>query len=436
MKKSNYNYIFEVKDGKKLAFNSMSCALAEIDQDFSDVLENIENIDIDTVNEQKKELIENMRQGNYIIDDAVDELKQIKFRHFKGKYENNSLSITIAPTLNCNFKCPYCYETPDTHIMDEAVQQSIIDRVEKQLQTVKNVQVTWYGGEPLLAKDIIWNVSEKIMNLCEQYGANYYSFIVSNGYLIDDETIENLIKYKITNIQVTIDGPKEIHDKRRIQKSGKGSFDKILYNVKKLKEKGFNINIRINIDKTNVARVEELLDILKLNDLNGLSITLGQVTAYTQACSSVSGSCLNNEEYAVTSLDIQKILNDKEFEVQDYPYYPGIKANYCCADQINAFVIDPWGDMYKCWNDIGLKEKSVGNITKELEENDDINQVMNQIDWLTQNPFDEEDCVECDLLPICMGGCPYNKKENKKLSCEKWKYNMKEILAYTYQNSL
>lgn len=86
--------------------------------------------------------------------------------------------------------------------------------------------------------------------------------------------------------------------------------------------------------------------------------------------------------------------------------------------------------MYKCWNNIGDVQTSVGNVCSL--ENEEGWQLRNHADWFEQTPFDSDECMGCQLLPICMGGCPYMKLSTKKLSCEKWKYNFKDILEYTY----
>ncbi|KNF09414.1 hypothetical protein CLPU_3c01920 [Gottschalkia purinilytica] len=432
MKKSRYNHIWDLENGKKIAFNSLSCGLAEIDNEFLEVLENIDKIDYDKLEGQEKELIDNMLLGNFIIQDYVDEFKLIKFRHYQGKFSTNSLGLTIAPTLNCNFKCPYCYETPNTHMMDETIKEAIIRYVKQMSKSINQLQITWYGGEPIIAKDIIFDLSEKLIKICEENNCTYGAFIVTNGYLLNDEIISKLKEYKIHGAQVTLDGPPTIHNKRRILKNGENTFDKILENIKKLKEQSIRVSIRINIDKENESYVEELLDILKDNGLNDLDISLGHVTDYTDACKSISGSCLSNEEYANLSLEYQKILHNKNFAANSYPYYPGIKANYCCADQINSFVIDSKGYMYKCWNNVGDTTKSVGNIT-ELDKNIDKIMMSNNIDWMTTTPFEYQECIDCDILPICMGGCPYNLKREGTPQCEKWRYNLDEILKYTYE---
>lgn len=430
LKKSNYNIIVKTYDDKTLAFNSTSCALAEVNSDFLHILENIESLDMNNLDIKTQDLIAQMKEGSFVIPEEVDEIKQIKIMHNKGRYNNIGLGFTIAPTLSCNFKCPYCYETPENTQMSEKVQMALIDMVEKYAPHIRNLGVTWYGGEPLVGKNVIWNLSKKFLEICDKNNLNYSTYMVTNGYLIDQETINKLKQFKITGFQITIDGPPEIHNKRRILRTGIGTFDVLLNNIKLLLENECEVSIRVNIDKTNVEYVEELLKILKKERIEQVSINFGQVTAYTGACASISGTCMNNKEYATNTLELQKLLHKYGMEASEYPYYPGIKANYCGADQINAFVIDPNGYMYKCWNNIGDVQTSVGNVCSL--ENEEGWQLRNHADWFEQTPFDSDECMGCQLLPICMGGCPYMKLSTKKLSCEKWKYNFKDILEYTY----
>lgn len=115
------------------------------------------------------------------------------------------------------------------------------------------------------------------------------------------------------------------------------------------------------------------------------------------------------------------------FKVDDYPFYPGIKANYCCADTLNAYVIGPNGDLYKCWNDIGNKERSVGNIKEPIKK---YNKMYS--DYPLWSPFNHEECINCNILPLCMGGCVYNGLKIGKPECEKWIYNLDDILKVRY----
>lgn len=437
MKQSRYNRIIKTEKGETLAFNSLTCALAEVDQEFLDVLNNIKDINVETLDKDKKELVQNMAEGNFIVDDAIDELKLIKYRNYNGKFSKGSLGLVLAPTLACNFACPYCYETAKPGMMSMEVQDSIIEMVEDTAKTKNDVSLTWYGGEPLLAKDIIKNLSKRAIDICDREGVHYSSYIVTNGYLIDDEIITILKEARVTGAQVTIDGPPSIHNQRRILKNSSApTFDTILDNVGKLIKNGItNIAIRINVDKTNIEHVEELLDILEAKGLKDVIVNLGHVSAYTESCSAVASNCLTTKEYAESDTRYQEVLFKRGYEVSaTYPFYPSIKANYCCADHVGAYVIDPEGYMYKCWNDVGNVERAVGNVKTIKGEVDEKMYAMN-LEYILWSPFEHEKCKECNILPICMGGCPFKGLTEKEPSCEKWVHNLDQtIIATYYQN--
>lgn len=211
-----------------------------------------------------------------------------------------------------------------------------------------------------------------------------------------------------------------------------GTFNKILENIKKLVAKNIEVSIRVNIDKTNGDKIEELLDVLKSNKLDKCVVNLGHVKPYTSACSSIMPTCFSTEEYAHMNTKYQSILENKGFNSSAYPYYPGTKSNYCCADSMSSFVIDPKGNMYKCWNDVGNISRKVGNVS-ESDKSIDINPLHTK--YMLWSPFDYKECLDCNVLPICMGGCPYEGQKNNKPDCEKWKYNLIDTLKFTYDKN-
>ncbi len=438
MKASKYNIFWDLDNSKKIAFNSMTCALAEVDDSFFNILNNIRNLVYEELTEEQKELVDNMLLGNYIVKDEINELKKIKFRHFAGKFSEERLTLVIAPTLSCNFACPYCYENPKSGIMNKGIQNAIIGMVDKAAEEKKNIHITWYGGEPLIAKDVLFSMSQKMIEECDKWNVKYTSSIITNGYLINQEIIEKFRKSRITMFQITLDGPPYVHNQRRkLKNCDNGTFDVILNNIKELKANGLeNIAIRINTDKTNVNYIEELLDILYQNGLNNLGIDVGHVQAYNDVCASVSEACMDTEEYALEDVKFREIILEKGFNTDKRFFYPGVKTNYCCADSIGSYVIDHEGNMYKCWNEIGDLQKSIGNIL-DMKEKTDIDTHMNNIDYMLWSPFEYQTCIDCNLLPICMGGCPkLGIKDNLKPKCEKWKYNLEKVIKLTYENKM
>lgn len=429
MKKSKYNFIYRLNDGTNIAFNCMTSALAEVDDNFIEILENIGDIDHSALDKEKKELIDNMLAGNYILPDDYDELKFLKFRSYSAKFADDLLKLTIAPTMSCNFDCPYCYETPKNGIMSVGVQQCILDLVKKYAELKKNISITWYGGEPLLAKNVIFKLSEEIIKICEQNHVMYDSFIITNGYLINKEVADKFKNYKIRGAQITVDGPPHIHNARRKLKTSEAdTFDVILNNIEILKTNGIGVQLRVNIDKTNFDYIDELLDILEEKNLKEIMINLGHVNSLTDgSCASFAQNCFKRIEYADANMEFKTKLYKRGFLNSLAAYYPGTKSNFCGADSKASFVIDPEGNLYKCWTEIGNIDKSVGNILDS--ENATIKQQNRAIDYMLWSPFTVERCIQCEVLPICMGGCPYCGVEDElKPSCEIWKYSLEHAV--------
>lgn len=432
MKISKYNKILNLDGGKKIAFNSISCALTEVNDKFLEILDKIDLINYEKLEESKKVLVDKMLSDNYIIHDYVDEMKLIKYKHFNIKFSRENTSLTIAPTMMCNFQCSYCFETSKDGIMGKNVIQGILNMLPYLVKTTKSIRLVWFGGEPLIAMDVIYKISKKTIQICEKNDVRFSAFMVTNGYLINNKIIEKLKECRITRIQITFDGPPDIHNKRRMLKGNKeGTFNIILNNTKRLVSNDITPNIRINIDKTNRNKIGELLDILCDNELNSFPIDFGQILSLTKACASISETCLNTKEYAAEKLKYQEILYSKNFNIG--AFYPKARASYCTANLINSIIIDTKGYMYKCWNDIGNSAKAVGNVVRSEDTIPDVKMYYRNIDYITKSPFNYKKCIECFLLPICMGGCLYSGKLLKNgPNCETWKYNLDEVLKLTY----
>lgn len=430
MKESNYNLYFDHGD-KTYAFNAMTCALAEVDETYYSALKDIKAGNSDKVND---ELLNSMQYGGFVIGSDVDEIKLLQVRSWQNKFSSSAFGLTIAPTLACNFACPYCYETAKPGVMSEEIADAILDLIKSHAEKKEDIQINWYGGEPLLALDFIEKLSQRLISVCRENSVSYSAYMISNGFLISSEVVSRLKACRVTGMQITIDGPRDIHDSRRIQKANRqGSFDKIVENVQLLISEELIPDIRINVDKSNSSRVGELLAFFKSKGMETCRISFGHVTAYTDACADIENTCLNVKEYADETIEYQKLLLENGFSAASYPLYPGIKGNYCCADNNNSFVVDPSGNLYKCWNDVGIESRSVANILEKDTVTD--TQKMILADYLLWSPFKFTKCLKCKLLPICMGGCPYNGLRNmSEPECEKWKYNLEQALVFMIEN--
>ncbi len=421
MKASNYNFFIEHDDDSYLAYNSRSNSLAIIEKEnfrkYSDFV--LTGKEIDDSN-----LVEKLKEGYFLIDDDVDELKILRFQMYKDRMSEHTLSLTIAPTSDCNFRCVYCYEKKSIRkkSMTLEVEDAIIDLIKSVKTTISSMNVAWYGGEPLLRFDVIERLSKRIIQICKENNIQYFSSIVTNGYLLTPEIAKKLAEYQIKNIQVTLDGPKETHDKRRILANGEGSFEKIINNIAMCKEFLPKINLRINVDKSNFDKVQELYEYFKERNILDIVVPyLGQVKSSNDCYQ--ENKCLSNNTFSKLLYQFQSFTNRTMFA-----FYPIRRTNLCGADSLYSFVIDSDGMLYKCWDDIGIECKSVGNLLEGKTMN------MKNVDYITKDPTLLSKCKECKFLPICMGGCPFHFGESE--NCTYFKYHLELYLKKVAQERL
>jgi radical SAM additional 4Fe4S-binding domain len=445
MKPSIYNFVWSTDDPKKvMIFNSLTTALAEVRKSHIDLL-NISQFDYALLPENKRQFVDELRKGGFVVDDTADELRMVKFAYNSDKYESSLARLVIAPTLACNFACSYCFEQSDKSqgkndnqnvFMPDVVKQDLLKYVEKIVKTGKDIFVTWYGGEPLLAKETVFDLSQKIIAITEENKVEYSAGMLTNGYLLSEDsgTVQNFKRNRIKFVHVTLDGPREVHDSRRMLKGSSGpTFDRILEGIKLLKANGIETYIRVNIDRSNIDNISSLLKVLKENNLSNIFIYLGHVIPYTAGCKSYESSCILTEEFSVINQAFYKNLNIMGFEAGRESFYPRF-ARACDANRTNAFVLDPDGDMYKCWTEIGNKAISIGKIgdlTQKEEEKGNL-----EVQWLAWEPFEYPDCIKCKMLPICMGGCAHQAMFINKgqPECKEWKYGLENYVRSRFSS--
>lgn len=371
---------------------------------------------------EDEEFLNQLRDCGYIVDSLEEEYEQIRYQMYKARFATGILNLVIAPTMNCNFSCTYCYEKNrlNKYQMSEEVQDTIIRYIEDYVGEIRKLKVQWYGGEPLLATKIIDRLNERILSLCTSNGIECSEEIITNGYLLDKEHIKFLNNYNIKTIQVTIDGKENTHDSRRIHQSGVGTYRKILENLKlcKLYYNG-RIDLRVNVDKGNINEINDLVEELKRENLyEFVNLYLGRVSDTNKTtCGSDCLSCKCFAEENIKFIAKNSML--KPYLKSTYPHPIG---NNCAADYNLSLVIDPNGNLYKCHMEIGQIENIIGNIM----EMDKINfhKLQKTLLW---DPTRDKICSNCKYLPVCMGGCAKERTDTKRL-CDYRKYILDSYL--------
>lgn len=235
MKFTKYMFNFPHEATKQiLLYNAFSGALALIE---SEKWETVKYWQLHGIDNSDPDLISDLQRGSFIHADSVDELQELKLRLFSGRFSSNGFGITIAPTSNCNFRCPYCYEKDvlTDCSMTQDVQDAVIQFIKQKIGTSKSLGVTWYGGEPTLALDVIEYISANLIEYCIDNGLDYSAGIITNGYLLTRETVSLLNKFKVQFYQITLDGNPSVHDSRRYLADGSPTFNTILMSTEQKK---------------------------------------------------------------------------------------------------------------------------------------------------------------------------------------------------------
>lgn len=273
MKFSKYNLIFKF-ESDYLLVNTYYGSLYRIDEEYKKIIEegNMERLGKQTISDYYKKGI--------IVDDEVDERRIIKYYQNKEKYCTQVLSLTILLTMECNFRCVYCFEGSKTShklYLEQETKDSILKFIRNTLSrdhSIKVVSITLFGGEPLLNIEDCAMWLKNIKDLCQEYHKQFTTGIVTNGALLSNENLDILAMCNCSSIQVTVDGTEEIHDSRRFYVGGKGTFKDVIKGIK-LAAKRNDLNkpiIRINIDKSNVQSIGNLLEYLADEGLNNCEI--------------------------------------------------------------------------------------------------------------------------------------------------------------------
>lgn len=431
-----------VPEGEEVAiYNAFAGTLAVLDKEELAFLKSLtenkvkqEELDADLTDLMNRCLL-----NNFIIKDGADEMAILEQRLNEAKESTSSLTVTILPTVSCNFACPYCFEGVDKHsvLMPESIQDTFIDWLESHSDGLTSMNVAWFGGEPTLGLAVMEKLTGRILEICSRKDIEYSASIVTNGSLLDVKMVQKLIELKVTHIQITLDGPKEVHDKARFFKSdGRGSYSLILDNVNRYqKESPMTTVFRVNVDAKNEDHCFRLIDDLAedLDDVENISLYFAPINASTEMCKHISQFTLEALHYAELETRLTEYAVSKGLMKASLP---SSDTSVCAAARKNGMVLSPNGDIHKCWETVTMNKYKIGNITDPTF---DLHTSAKA--WTDWSPFREQACHECSVLPICLGECPYRFrfKENysgnsAKNICPSIKYNIENKLKLYLKN--
>lgn len=428
---SRYNIAIPLRSGRRLVYNSASGASAVWERDEATAFDRLVG---GQDREVPAELVEQLRYGGFVVAHELDEIAALESEYRAHRFDPRVLTLTIAPTMACNFGCDYCFQGQNkpSESMSERVQDAIVDLVARMTPRVKTVGVAWYGGEPLIRKQIIESLSDRLIEACRRRQITYSAGIVTNGYLLDVKTARSLQQRGVTWCQVTLDGTPEYHDSRRYLLGGQGSFERIVGNLRAVvDEVPIGYSVRINIDDRNKSDIHTLIDYMAaagLANRRNLKLYFAPVEAITEGCHVVQDVTLGKSRYGALEADLYR--HGFRAGLTQLPYPPRFHGT-CAAVRPGGFVILPTGDIHKCWDTVSWPERRIGSVL----EPEQIAASEAARGWLQWTPFGNQTCRNCKILPNCGGACAYKflhadttRGEAAVLPCPSWKYNIKERL--------
>ena len=407
---SPYNTLFRSERYGWFLHNTLSGIMLEMDEPHKMMVESLRDGNAPSVEvSDERDFIGLLETNGFLAERESELLKLMELRYQRNAacFGTGYVGLTICPTLACNFACPYCFEhsQADLTVMDESTMDALVAFVKKH-NDARHLSVSWYGGEPTLAFDVIEKLTAKFIELFPDYAD---AGMVTNGYLLDQSKIDRLNDLRITNVQITLDGNAATHDRRRKLRNGEGTYDRILQNIDLLMASSWKgeCAVRVNVDKTNQSEYARLHKAL-MERYKGkkLSVYPGHVNTfegheYGQAC----GLC--NPEWSGFQIDGYR----NEGITPRGGFFPGSGAmNTCIATSHQGFVIGPKGELYKCWEEVGKESMVVGSLHQEPFLS---NPGLLARYAIGTDPHGDSECMECKAFPICGGGC-VNKRMRAK----------------------
>lgn len=427
MKKSLFNIEIPFQD-KCILFNTLSQKTIILNKQLIDLYLN----NWDKIVTLHPTLYSALVENCMFISDAEEELTKAKELIHNTDFSEESYRLIINPTMDCNFKCWYCYEN---HIKGSRMDTKTVENIKKLIskilneKKIKEFRLSFFGGEPLLYFDqVIKPIIQYSAKLTQYKEVKLITHITSNGYLLTSTSLATIEKLHIDSFQITLDGDRKTHDTIRYITLEQGSYNKIISNIKALISIGVQVILRMNYTLQNIDGMKSIIeDLCNLSEIEKTKIIFSLNHVWQDKENK------SNE------------LNEKVSKIKDYAKENGFSTGSvlrsdtvrysCYADKFNQAVINYNGLVYKCnaRNFIPDNAEGVLSDTGEIEWN---SKFYKRMDAKLKN----KPCLNCPIMPMCGGGCRQKalENENKEYCLFDYDFNKKRefIKDYLFNDTL
>ena len=404
-KLGGYNIVLDICSGSVHAVDEVAYDIIERfesngrDEIISDVAkkyadrEDITEKDIEECYEQVEEL---KNQGKLFTPDTFESMAG----HLKTKTSGVVKALCLHIAHTCNLNCSYCFASQgkyhgDRAVMSFEVGKRALDFLVENSGSRRNLEVDFFGGEPLMNFEVVKQLVAYARSIEKEKGKNFRFTLTTNGVLVDDDVIE-FANRECSNVVLSLDGRKEIHDRYRVDYAGNGSWEKIVPKFQKfVKERGGkNYYMRGTFTHANPDFLEDIKVMLDLG-FNELSME-------PVVCAAGDPSALTEEDLPIVTEQYEKLAElmierdkaGKPFTF--YHYMIDLTGGPCiykrisgCGSGTEYMAVTPWGDLYPCHQFVGEEKFKLGDIWNGVT-NKEV-----QCEFGNCNVYARPDCRDC-----------------------------------------
>ncbi len=322
-----------------------------------------------------------------------------------------ALCLHIAHT--CNLNCSYCFASQGKYhgeraVMSFEVGKQALDFLVKNSGTRRNLEVDFFGGEPLMNFQVVKDLVKYARSIEKQYNKNFRFTLTTNGVLIDDDVIDFANK-EMSNVVLSLDGRREVHDRFRVDYNNKGSWEKIVPKFQKLVKERGNKDYYMRGTFTH-HNPDFLEDIKAMLDLGFTELSMEPVV-----CAKGDPSELTEEDLPIVLKqyeDLAKLMIEKDKEGKPFTFYHymiDLTGGPCiykrisgCGSGTEYMAVTPWGDLYPCHQFVGDEKYLLGNVFDGVNNKEVVDEFM------SCNVYARKECKDCWARLYCSGGCAAN----------------------------
>ena len=384
------------------------------------------------------------KAGMLFSEDSFEPLQD----ELKRRSEGIVKALCLHVAHSCNLNCEYCFASQGKYSGERALMsfetgKRALDFLIEHSGPRRNLEVDFFGGEPLMNWQVVKDLVKYARSVEKQHSKNFRFTLTTNGMLIDDEVIE-FSNREMSNVVLSLDGRREIHDRYRVDYEGRGSWDRIVPKFQEFVKRRGDKNYYIRGTFTH-ANPDFLKDIETMLDLGFTELSMEPVVAAENDPAS-----LTKEDISVVKEQYEKLallMLDREKEGRPFTFYHymiDLKDGPCvykrisgCGSGTEYMAVTPWGDLYPCHQFVGDEKFRLGDVWNG------VNNVEMTDEFRACNVYSRQECRECWARLYCSGGCAANAYHasgsvngiyekgcelfKKRMECAIWLEVMKEM---------